>query len=274
MEREEIVREDFPSARKGWDPEAVKAHLNALAERLPKGSGSIGEVAADRVGKIVGVAEATAAEIEAEAGKQAEAIVAAARGEAEEIISRARSEAQARIEQAQKAVEGLVTQAEDLRGKVGSLGESLTGEVRTRLADATGSDSEAEPEHGATEPDVVEPEPEPPPASGLEQGSAPQPVVSAGASTEDLIAQLKGAAAPAAAQSGDVSDPEAVASPQATADQAPGAADPGAVRLVAMNLALEGAEPDAIAAQLEAEFGRVKDSDALIEDVLARAGRS
>ncbi|MGB2850733.1 MAG: hypothetical protein WBC01_03605, partial [Solirubrobacterales bacterium] len=112
------------------------------------------------------------------------------------------------------------------------------------------------------------------PASGLEQGSAPQPVPSAGASTEDLIAQLKGAAAPAAAQSADVSEPEAVASPQATADQAPGAADPGAVRLVAMNLALEGAEPDAIATQLEAEFGRVKDSDALIEDVLARAGRS
>lgn len=284
MEREEIVREDFPSARKGWDPEAVKAHLNALAERLPKGSGSIGDLAADRVGKIVAAAEATAADIEAQAGKQAETIVAAARDEAEEIISRARGEAQGRIEQAQDAVEGLVTQAEDLRGKVGSLGESLAGGVRARVADATGMDSEPEPKPGTSEPQAVQaqpdpdpdpdPEPEPEPTSGLKQGSAPQPVVSAGASTEDLIAQLKGAAAPAAAQSGDVSEPEALASHQASTDQAGGAADPGAVRLVAMNLALAGAEPDAIATQLEAEFGGVKDSDALIEDVIARAGRS
>ena len=243
MEREEIVREDFPSARKGWDPEAVKAHLNALAERLPKGSGSIGEVAADRVGKIVGVAEATAAEIEAEAGKQAEAIVAAARGEAEEIISRARSEAQARIEQAQKAVESLVEQAEDLRGKVGSLGESLAGEVRTRVSDTTGSGDDAEPEPGAPEPEIEETQP----------ASEPAPV----ASRPDEAAELA-----------------AVAAPDPSAEQSKGDADRGAIRLVAMNLALEGAERDAIAVKLEAEFGEVNDRDGLIDDVLARAGRS
>jgi len=45
------------------------------------------------------------------------------------------------------------------------------------------------------------------------------------------------------------------------------------MRLVAMNLALSGTEPDAIAEQIRAEFGEVEDAVQLVGEVLARAGR-
>jgi hypothetical protein len=51
------------------------------------------------------------------------------------------------------------------------------------------------------------------------------------------------------------------------------AAEQGAARLVAMNMALEGASRDEIAKQVEADFGPVAGVEALLDDVLARANR-
>ena len=47
----------------------------------------------------------------------------------------------------------------------------------------------------------------------------------------------------------------------------------GAARLVAMNMALEGVPRDEIAKQLEADFGPIAGVEALLDDVLQRAGR-
>jgi hypothetical protein len=49
--------------------------------------------------------------------------------------------------------------------------------------------------------------------------------------------------------------------------------DAAAARLVAMNLALQGADRAAISAQLAAEFASLEDRDALLDEVLARVGR-
>lgn len=224
MERDEIVREDFPAARKGWDPDAVRSHLNSLAERLPSESVSLGDAAAERVGAIVGAAESTAAEIEAEAREQAEAVAAAARDEAAAIVERARSEAQRRLDQAQEAVESLLGQAEALRSKVGSQPATPATQPEPapdRLADDV-PDKAAPP---AAEPEPA-PEPEPEPADGTATGPA---------------------------------DPEV---------------DLSGARLVAMNLALEGADRELISARLESEFGAVDGLGPMLDDVLARAGRS
>jgi hypothetical protein len=40
-----------------------------------------------------------------------------------------------------------------------------------------------------------------------------------------------------------------------------------------MNMALDGAEREAIAAHLRGEFGEVPDVDGLIDEVMSRAGR-
>jgi cell division septum initiation protein DivIVA len=220
MERDEIVREDFPAARKGWDPDAVRSHLNSLAEKLPGETVSLGDTAAKRVGTIVGAAESTAAEIEADAREQAEAIASAAREEAAEIVERARSEAQRRLDQAQEAVESLLGQAEALRSKVGSPSGKEPAPAPDPLAD-DGPEEAAAP--------AIEPEPEPQPE--------PQPADETAA----------GPAAPEADLSG--------------------------ARLVAMNLALEGADRELISARLESEFGAVDGLGAMLDDVFARAGR-
>ncbi|HKJ35038.1 MAG TPA: hypothetical protein VKA36_00590, partial [Solirubrobacterales bacterium] len=161
MERDEVIREDFPTARKGWDPDAVRAHLQSLAERLPSPAESVGTTAGKRVEGIVAAAEQTATEIEEEARRraadlsaEAEELLDEARSQAERIVADARREAGGRVEQAQAAVESLVSQAEDLRTRVGSLGESLAGEARERVSD--GSEAGGA---GAAQP-AAEPEPQ------------------------------------------------------------------------------------------------------------------
>lgn len=219
MEREEIVREDFPTVRKGWDPGSVRAHLQALADRLPTGSASIADLAAERVSEIVAAAEATAAEIEADA-----------RREADEVLAKAGEEARQRVEQAHSAVESLVSQAEGLRSRVGSLGAELSD----------GSEPE-KPE--AEEAPLAEPE-----------ASAPE--------AEEHPAQTSAEPEPAATAGGEDSRPDETA-----------ADDAGAARLVAMNMALEGADREAIAARLSADFASLAEAEELVDDVLERAGR-
>ena len=61
--------------------------------------------------------------------------------------------------------------------------------------------------------------------------------------------------------------------PPAPAPPSEPGGDDSAARLVAMKLALDGGDRDRIASELEAKFG-AGDRSALIDDVLARAGRS
>ena len=107
MDREEIVRGDFPTARRGWDPEAVREHLRAIAEAAAQNPSSIAGTAGARVAGIISAAEASATEI-----------VADAKAEAERIAERAREEARERIERAEHAVAGLVGQARRLQDEI------------------------------------------------------------------------------------------------------------------------------------------------------------
>lgn len=289
MEREQIVRDDFPTTRKGWDPAAVRAHLESLADRLPKSDVSLADSAAQRVSEIVGAAEAVATGIEEDAEKRAEALLESAREEADDILARARAEARERLERAQGAVESLVAGAEDLRNRVGSLGERLTGEAPASVpaspaAAVPGPGLAAEPEleveparaqpapvAAVPGPELVaEPEidPEPAPEPAPEPEPSPEPAAEA-VSTEDLLAQLKGDPEP----TGPTEPAEAPKPDAAAADPAEAEAALAGIRLVALNLALDGADRDAIAARVEDEFGPVPGADGVIDEVVTRAGK-
>jgi outer membrane biosynthesis protein TonB len=100
------------------------------------------------------------------------------------------------------------------------------------------------------QPDVEPPAPEPdvtPPAAD-----------SGAASTEDLIARLRGA------EDGSPANGSPAAPDVSGSDQA-------AARLVAMNMALDGSSREEIEAKLRADFGDGIDHDAVLDDVLARA---
>ncbi|HUE25502.1 MAG TPA: DivIVA domain-containing protein, partial [Solirubrobacteraceae bacterium] len=70
LDRESIEKQDFPMSRRGYDPEAVDAHLSAVAAEVEelsrtvrRGGSTLAGAASDQVRAIVEAAEATAAQI-------------------------------------------------------------------------------------------------------------------------------------------------------------------------------------------------------------------
>ncbi len=105
LDRDAIVRSDFPAARRGLDPEAVRAHLEAVADEVEAlrtalasataaaraASPSAASAASERVATIVAAAEQSAAEIERSAREDAERVRAAAAGESRELVEEVRA---------------------------------------------------------------------------------------------------------------------------------------------------------------------------------------
>jgi DivIVA domain-containing protein len=272
LEREDIVRDDFPRARRGYDPDAVREHLRSIADALrDRGSTPLADTAAERVGSIVEAAERKAAEIEAEA-----------RSEAERIVGAARQEAKDQVDRAQGAVSRLVEQADELRSAVGRLGSDIASQVRTRAEapapDVVPDQPEIVPEPARVpeptpprEPEPqppLTPEPQPPPAPEPGPATVPEPqppgpeMREGSPSTEDLLAQLRGGGASDAPGAG-ANGGEAEA-PRGTE------ADVAAARLVAMKMALEGASREEIGRHLDDNYA-LAHPDRLLDDVLARA---
>jgi DivIVA domain-containing protein len=163
MKRDEIVKNDFPTARKGYDPAAVEAHLRKVADQV-EGSAepSLADVASEKVASIVEAAEAKAKEIEADA-----------RREADGLLSGAREQARDQIERAQRSVAKLIGQADELRERVGEMAREVGGDEQPRSE--TEPEPQPVPEPAPPQPEIdpspvtvpepappVEPEPEPP----------------------------------------------------------------------------------------------------------------
>jgi DivIVA domain-containing protein len=189
MKREEIVRKDFPTARKGYDQGAVDAHLRKVADGVEQGEGrvSLADVASRKVASIVEAAEAKAREIESDA-----------RREADELLSSAQTQARDQIERAQHSVAKLIGQADELRERVGQMAREVGGKEAPR------SETEPEPplvpEPAPPEPEVdptpvIVPEPEPPrepePEPATIPGPGPDPPAPAAANgADDQAARL------------------------------------------------------------------------------------
>jgi hypothetical protein len=129
MDRESIERSDFPLVRRGYDPAAVGAHLQALAaavqELTQRAAGvdaepSLGTAAATRVQGILEAAQATAGEIEREAQQDAQRTREQAAGELER--------ARAHVETLARAAAALLAQVRSLDEEVGALARSLRAE--------------------------------------------------------------------------------------------------------------------------------------------------
>ena len=82
LDRQSIEKKDFPIGRRGYDTEAVDAHLRALADEIEelkrserRRSESLASAASDQVRSIVEAAEAAAAEIQRQAEDDARGYV-------------------------------------------------------------------------------------------------------------------------------------------------------------------------------------------------------
>jgi DivIVA domain-containing protein len=167
LDRQSIMRDDFPSNRRGYDPAAVDAHLDRIADEV------------DDLRRQAAVP----APLSAQAGEQVQAIVEAAERGAQEIRFAAQAEAREhvshvtaaadrlreRIEQMERDVTQLVI---DLREGADRLRGDLDGlHVGTdALSQARG---EGRPTAAAAEPEPPpEPDPVPPAAAAPKNGDS------------------------------------------------------------------------------------------------------
>jgi hypothetical protein len=264
VDRDEIVRDDFPTARRGYDRAAVAAHLRAIADALgDRATTPLADTAANKVASIVEAAERKAAEIEADA-----------REAADRIVTTAREEAKQQVDRAQGAVNRLVEQAEELRSAVGSLGREVAAEVREGAETPTPEISpepahvpEPEPprEPEPTPPRIPEPEPPPTPEPTpptVPEPQPPEPQGERGPTTEQLMAQLK-SNAPSGSKGAPGDGGESTGGDEA---------DTSAARLVAMKLALDGSSREDIDRHLAEEYD-LTDRDKLLDEVFEAVGK-
>lgn len=284
LDRRFIERRDFPPARRGYDPDEVDRHLQAIAgevEKLkagPQQQPTVAGAAATRVQAIVEAAERSAREIEEQARAEAQRSRAEAERAAREARDQADRQAAEHVERAQTAADALAQRAEELQAQtqqlldqlgsaVGQVVDSLRGGAEnlrselTQMRHELGAVRDAraqvadQPTEQFTPPDV-EPEPEPEVAPATDEPAAdaePGPPDAEPAIIEDTVEAAEQAAA---------REPEAAGG---------GARANEGARLIALNMALSGTPRDETARYLADNFD-LDDQDELLDEVYARAG--
>jgi hypothetical protein len=178
LDRDSIVRRDFPTQRRGYDPAAVEAHLAALAGEI--------EALQTRASGPASLSE--------QAGEQVRAIVQAAERSAEEIRAKASTEAADRVAHVTEAAERLRGRVEQMEADVTRAMGELRDQARRLAADLEGLRAEATR--------LGE-------ASSASEAAAAAP--SEAAAPEQAASPANGDAAPAAPR--EVAAPEQAASP-------------------------------------------------------------
>lgn len=269
LDRQSIEKRDFPIGRRGYEPEAVDAHLAAIAEQVAQlqqapaeqrgaSASSLASTASDQVRLIVEAAESSATEIEREARDQAAQIRDEAAGDAERTRHEAIERSGAHVGRVDEATTLMLQRVEAMESELGALAESLrTGANRLKadlsllqgnmeeLYDASGGKPS-----GASAPAAPA---RTAPTSAPAPARAAEPVVIA---EEVLVVEDEEGNV-------EVDVVEIVATPTAVeSDDSEGA------RLVALDMALSG-KPREETAKYLAEHYDLSDRDGLLDEVYA-----
>jgi DivIVA domain-containing protein len=170
LDRQTIMRDDFPSNRRGYDPAAVDAHLDRIADEV------------DEMRRHAAVP----APLSAQAGDQVKAIVEAAERSAEEIRYAAQAEAREHVAHVTDAADRLRERIEQMERDVTQLvmdlragAERLRGDLEDLQAgtdELSQARAEAEPVAAAREPEPErQPEPGPEPTAPVASAADPAP---------------------------------------------------------------------------------------------------
>ncbi|WP_027008247.1 DivIVA domain-containing protein [Conexibacter woesei] len=294
LDRQSIEKRDFPIGRRGYEPEAVDAHLARIADevddlrrRVGAGGGaaaaaapaksspaSIAQAASEQVRSIVEAAESSAAAIEQGAQDEAARI----RNEAEDAARDTRDDAversQQHVGQVSSATKQMLQRVDAMESELSGLVESLrTGANRLTadlslleggmgdLYDAAGRESDGAAAAPAP-PRVVESVPAVAarPAEVEDDADDDEPVETAPAQEESLFADEPEAAEEVAP---DAAEP---ATPSVSA--ASGGDDAEGARLVALNMALNGTSREETDRYLAENFD-LADRAGLLDEVYA-----
>jgi cell division septum initiation protein DivIVA len=280
LDRQIIEKKDFPIGRRGYEPEAVDAHLAVIAQEVDalrrqagrRSGESLAQAASVQVQAIVEAAETSAEEIERAAEQEAASI----RQEAQQTADRTRQDA---AEHAQEHVgkvgeaTGLMLQRVDaMESELGALVESLRTGANRLNADLSlleGNMGELkvaagrEPEEAQVAAAVPAPRPE---VLELDEPEAGEPdarfEADEPAAQRDLFAPRRGREALA----DDPGDLEPAATAPAPAQQ--GDEDVEGARLIALNMALNGQSREETDRYLAENFD-LRDRGSLLDEVYA-----
>lgn len=255
LDRQSIEKKDFPIGRRGYDPEAVDAHLASLAGEVDdlrrssrKRTDTLAAAASEQVRAIVEAAEKSAAEIAGQADAEANEIRSEAVTEAARSREQAQGEARTHVGRVSEASATLLTRIDGMETELHGLLETLRTGANRLNADLSlleGNMDELKESAGARRPF----QPEPAPAT-----SVPEPAPEPEPEPEPAPA------APAAAPSGKRKRGGAAAADPAE--------DVEGARLIALNMALNGSPREEIDGYL-AEHFQLANRAKLLDEVYA-----
>jgi DivIVA domain-containing protein len=193
LERQSIEKKDFPIGRRGYDPEAVDAHLKSLADELEEFKRSsrrrtetVASAASDQVRAIVDAAESSAAEIQKQAEEDAQETRAEAASEAQATRERATEKAREYVGNVSQSTSVMLQRLDAMESELVALIDALRIGSNRLNADLQLLESNLEDVKGA---------------AGLRDPFEPEaPTTDAQAATESAAAN--GAEAAAAVQDG------------------------------------------------------------------------
>jgi DivIVA domain-containing protein len=235
LDRQTIMRDDFPSNRRGYDPAAVDAHLDRIAD------------AVDEMRRQA----AAPAPVSAQAGAQVQAIVEAAERGAQEIRDAAQAEAREHVANVTAAADRLRERIEQMERDMTQLVIDLREGADRLRGDLDGLQAGTDALSTARGAAPVAPEPEPEPAAPLPEPRAVAPAPEPPAGPEPTVAPAPTAPEPSAEQ--------------------PKNGDSAAARIVALDMALSGTSRQDTDRYL-AENYELPDRAALLDEVYAAAG--
>ena len=143
MDRDRILRRDFPTARHGYDPAAVDEHLRRVADAYDARPQSLADGASAQVRAILDAAERSADELRAKAFDHVTHVRAAADGvltELNELLEELGERAE-RLTARLHALESGAREelpADDEGARLVALNMALDGSPRERIADYLG----------------------------------------------------------------------------------------------------------------------------------------
>jgi len=260
LDRQDIERRDFPIGRRGYEPEAVDAHLRRLADEVDQlkqadrpSTASLASAAADQVKSIVEAAESTASDIKNQAEDEASGVRTRAAADAEKTRADATDQARRHVAAVQEATQMMLQRVDAMESELGALVESLRTGANRLTADLTLLTGNMGELRGAAT------------GAGAETEQAP-------AAAPEPAAEPEAAAAPEPEPQAVEPEPEApAAEPEPEAADGEGGDDSEGARLIALNMALNGTPREETDRYLAENF-QLADRGKLLDEVYARVG--
>ena len=272
LDRQTIEKKDFPIGRRGYEPEAVDAHLARVAEELeqlrrsaqrPSGA-SLAQSASEQVRAIVEAAEQSAQAIEREAEEQAARIRSDAEREAERTQQEAVERSREHVSKVGEQTSQMLQRVDAMENELGGLIDSLRTGANRLNADLSLLQTNMGDLYDASGRPAPAPEP---PAAAPAIESVPAVIDDGPADDDDFEAPAEEEAAASPAPP----TPAAAAAPPAPRSAPSDGGDVEGARLIALNMALNGQSRDETDKYLAENFD-LADRDGLLDEVYASVG--